>query len=107
MSKTKCCSVRLDMLCEISEKAYKATAFDGSEDIIPKSCVFGRDYDVHKSDAYWIAEWILAKKNLQYSCKKTAWFDDNGKMLPTYTVSKHAAEKVNNKEAVPAKELER
>lgn len=93
MSRTKCYSVRLKSLISISDKAYKATAFDGSTDIIPKSQVYGVDYDVKKSDAYWIAAWILEKKSIQYSPSKEAWFDDNGRMLPTYHVEKHKPEK--------------
>ena len=75
MTKVKCYSVRLESLTPISEKAYKATAFDGSTAIIPKSQVFGPDYDVQKSEAYWISAWILEKKNLQYSTKKYSFFD--------------------------------
>ena len=37
--KVLCYSVRLSSLTSISEKAYKAVAFDGSEAIIPKSQV--------------------------------------------------------------------
>jgi hypothetical protein len=75
MSKVKCFSVRLESLISISEKAYKATAFDGTTAIIPKSQVFGQDYDVQKSDAYWISSWILGQKELQYSSKKESWFE--------------------------------
>lgn len=75
MSKVKCYSVRLQSLFSISEKAYKATGFDGSEAIIPKSQVFGQDYDVQKSEAYWISAWILGQKSLQYSSKKESFFD--------------------------------
>ena len=97
--KVLCYSVRLSSLTSISEKAYKAVAFDGSEAIIPKSQVLGQDYDVSKSEAYWISAWILRQKDLQYSGKKEAWFDkDTGKMLPTYTVEKHTPEKIEPKE---------
>jgi hypothetical protein len=93
--KVLCYSVRLSSLTSISEKAVLATAFDGSEAVLPKSQVFGQDYSVQKSEAYWISEWILKQKDLQYSGKKQAWFDkDTGKMLPTYTVVKHTPEKV-------------
>jgi len=95
MKKILCNSVRLESLCEISEKAYKARSFDGSEDILPKSCVFGQDLDVDKTEAYWIAAWILPKKQLQYSDKKQRWFDENGNMLPTYKVKKHSAKKIS------------
>lgn len=73
--KTKCYSVRLSSLTSISDKAYKAVAFDGSEDTLPKTQVFGQDCDVQKSEAYWIAAWILEKKDLQYSEKKEGWFN--------------------------------
>ena len=88
--KVLCYSVRLSSLTSISEKAYKAVAFDGSEAIIPKSQVLGRDYDVSKSEAYWISEWILKQKSLQYSCKKQAYFDTvTRKEVPHYVVTKH------------------
>lgn len=83
--KIKCFSVRLKSLDSISVRAYKATSFDGSKAILPKSQVFECDNDVSKSEAYWISEWILEKKDLQYSRKKEAWFDSNsGQMVPTY-----------------------
>lgn len=72
--KKKYHSVRLKSLVEISEKAYKATAFDGSTAIIPKSQVLGMDYEVQNSDAYWISAWILQQKELQHSTKKVRWF---------------------------------
>ncbi len=75
MKKTKVISVRLQSLVSISPKAYVATAFDGSEAIIPKSQVFGRDYAVEKSDAYWISEWILGQKSLQHSKRKMGWYN--------------------------------
>lgn len=103
--KTKCYSVRLDSLVSISDRAYKARAFDGSEAIIPKSQVFGRDYDVQKSEAYWISAWILDKKDLQYSGKKEAWFDENGNMQPTYHIEHHKPERIETTEVNPIKEL--
>lgn len=105
--KTKAISVRLQSLVSISDKAYKATAFDGSCDIIPKSQVFGQDYDVQKSEAYWISEWILEKKSLQYSTKKEAWFDESGNMQPTYHVEYHKPEKKQAINIEPLKNLER
>lgn len=94
--KTKCYSVRLASLIQISDKACKAVAFDGSEAIIPVSQIFGQDYDVYKSEAYWISSWILEKKGIQYSHKKEAWFDcDTRKMLPTYIIEEHKPDKIN------------
>ena len=94
-------------LVSISDRAYKATAFDGSTDVLPKICLFGVDYDVHKSEAYWISAWILEKKDLQYSKKKEAWFDEKGNMLPTYYVEHHIPEKKQLINYKPIKELQR
>ncbi len=85
--KTKVYSVRLKSLTEISPKCLKAIAFDGSEAFIPKSVFFGNDYDVQKSNAYWIAAWFLDKpeNKLQYSDKKEGWFNpDKRTVEPSY-----------------------
>ena len=88
--RVKCYSVRLASLYPVSGLAYKAEAFDGSSDIIPASQVFGQDFEVQSSEAWWIAAWILEKKHLQYSCKKSAWFDkDTRKRLPNIIVEHH------------------
>lgn len=100
MSKIKCYSVRLDSMVQISPLAYKARDFGGVEDVIPASMVFGRDYEVLKSDAYWISAWILSKKNICYSGKKEAWFDSETKAkLPTYRIEKHKPTRVKAKES--------
>lgn len=77
MKKIKCYSVRLESLSDVSEKSYKATAFDGSTAFIPKSMVFEADFEVQKSEAYWIAAFILEKEDckLQFSRKKVKWFN--------------------------------
>lgn len=106
--KTKIVSVRLQSLVSISDKAYKATAFDGSEAVLPKSQVFGQDYDVIKSDAYWVAEWVLEQKELQYSNKKIAWYNkDSGCIEPNITivVETHTPNKIENINVEPIKEL--
>jgi len=103
--RTKCYSVRLESLVSVSDKAFKAVAFDGSEAIIPKSQVLGRDYDVQKSDAYWISAWILEKKDIQYSTKKEGWFDENGKLMPTYHIEHHKPERKQPINVEPIKEL--
>lgn len=91
----KCFSVRLKSLVRISDKACIAEAYDGSKDIMPISQIYGYDSDVRKSDAFWISEWILSKKSIQYSHKKQAWFDKDKKiMLATYSVEKHKPEKI-------------
>jgi hypothetical protein len=93
--KTKCYSVRLESFYRISDKCYKAVSFDGREALIPASQVFGPDYDVSKSEAYWISAWILEKKDIQYSTKKEAWFyTDTGKRAPDIEVITHVPEAV-------------
>lgn len=79
--RTACYSVKLRSMVSISEKCYAATAFDGSEELIPKSQVYGRDYDnsTEEVDAYWITAWILEQKKLQYSKKRHAFFDSKTK----------------------------
>lgn len=93
--KTKVLSVRLKSFSSISDKAYKAVSFDGSECILPKSQVFGQDYEVKKSDAYWISEWILQQKEIQYSCKKVGWYNPKTAMIePNITIEHHKPKKV-------------
>lgn len=104
--KVKCYSVRLKSLTEISDKAFKAEAFDGGIDIIPKSQVYGPDFDVLKSEAWWITEWILEKKSITFSRKKEAWFDvDSKEMQPHYIVEKHVPERINPINNKPNNEL--
>ena len=106
--KSLCYSVRLSSLTVISDKCYKATAFDGSEALIPKSQVFGQDYSVTKSEAYWISQWILKQKELQYSERKEAWFDSvTRKMMPTYKIEKHTPERVEPVESNTIQELKK
>lgn len=76
--KCKCFSVRLASLTDISDKACKARDFCGNEDIIPKSQIYGRDWEVIKSEAYWISAWVLEKKSIMVG-KKFAWFDSETK----------------------------
>lgn len=102
--KTKCYSVRLSSLTRISEKCLRATAFDGSSDLIPTSQIFGIDYEVQKSNAYWISAWILEKKILQYSDKKIGWFNsDTNCIEPNYSIviEHHIPESVEAKELPP------
>lgn len=82
--RTECVSVRLLEMVQISGKAYRAKDFNGNTGIIPASCVFGRDLDAVKCDAYWIALWLMEKRELTFSYNKRAWFNAQGKMLPQY-----------------------
>lgn len=104
--RTKFISVRLEAMVSISPKCYKAVAFDGSEALIPKSQVQGRDWSVSKSEAWWISEWILGKVDLQHSNKKAAWFED-GRMLPTYEKKIHKPERKEPVISKPNKSLMR
>lgn len=93
--RTLCYSVRLKSLDSISEKAYRAVSFDGSSAILPKTSVFGPDFSVSKSDAWWVAAWILEKKDIQYSRKKSCMFDDNGNQLPSFKIERHVPDTVH------------
>lgn len=106
--KTKVYSVRLQSLRSISDKAYKATAFDGSTAILPKSQVFAQDYEVLKSEAYWIAAWVLEQKELQYSTKKAGWYNPRtGQVEPCITVEveRHVPAKLEPQNISPEKSL--
>jgi hypothetical protein len=105
--KTKVISVKVQSLISISDKAYKITSFDGSSDIIPKSQVFGEDFSNAKSESYWISEWILNQKNIQYSRKKTAfWNDKTNRIEPIITVEKHTPKKIEfDKNQLPDESL--
>lgn len=98
MKKTKCYSVRLQSLTQISPKCHKATDWTGNTYLIPDSQYFGRDYSVSKSDAFWIASWIIDKEdcNLMVSTKKEAWYNPaKGAIEPVIIIEKHTPEKIN------------
>lgn len=91
----KCYSVRLQSLVSISPKCYKAVAFDGSECLLPKSVVYGQDYGVSKSCAYWIAAWFLDKDNvnIQYSDKKWTIFTKDGRNIGRIEIEQHTPDR--------------
>lgn len=100
MKKIKVVSVRLKTLTEISPKCYKATDWQGNSTLIPKSQVFGQDYDVQKSDAYWISEWFARKEDfdLMISLKKIGWYNPNSVNIePNYEIiiEHHTPEKID------------
>ena len=105
--KTLCYSVRLKEFNRISDKAFKALAYDGSTDIIPSSQIFGYDDSAQKSEAVWISAWILGKKSIQYSKKKKGWFDETGKQYPNFKIEKHVPTKIEEVENNDITELER
>lgn len=87
--KTKCISVKLKEFYPISGKCFKAIDYSGREDLIPASQFFGADGD-RGEDSYWISEWILIKKSLQFSRKKSAWHDsETGRVKPNIEVITH------------------
>lgn len=92
---TKCYSVKLKSFYSISPKCYKAIAFDGSEVLIPSSQYFGQDYDVIKIESHWISEWILEKKDLQYSTKKWTNFSKSGENIGQIEFTHHIPKKLN------------
>lgn len=104
---TKCFSVRLESFYPISPKCYKAIAFDGSEALIPASQYFGQDYDVVKSEAYWISAWILGEKNLQYSTKKWTNFSKAGKNIGQIEFTHHIPKKLDVNTITHNKKLKR
>ena len=105
--KDMCYSVRVESLIKYG-KAYKVRTFDGSESFIPEQFVYERDWEVQKSEAYWISAWILEKKTIQYSRKKSAWFDrQTRRKLQTYIVERHVAEKMQPVESNEIEELRR
>jgi len=95
-------------MISVSEKCYKATAFDGSTALIPKSQVFGQDYDVQKSEAWWVSAWILGQKDIQYSTKKVSFFDkDRAEFTPEtgVEIERHVPEEKQPLEVEPIAEL--
>ena len=78
---TKCISVRLMSFFKISDKAYKACAFDGSTSIIPAVAYYGEDKETTTSRAYWIAKWAIKDDELQHKSHnpKVAFFDEERK----------------------------
>lgn len=105
--KIRCFSVRLKGLIQISDKAYKATAFDGSTAIFPISQIYGENL-FDKPNTFWISEWILARKTIQYSHKKEAFFDsETRKMIPTVCVTRHTPKAIEYKSDNIIKELKK
>lgn len=100
MKKTKVYSVRLKHLTQISIKCWKAEDWQGNTFLIPDSQYFGRDYSVSKSDAYWIACWIIDKEdcNLMVSTKKEGWYNPNKRIVDApieITVEHHVPVAIN------------
>lgn len=59
---TKCISVRLKSFFPVKGKSvYIAYDYNRHKDVIPEMAYFGKDEDVKKGNAYWIAKWTLKK----------------------------------------------
>lgn len=108
--KTKCYSVKLQSLVSISDKCFEAIDFNGNEDLIPKSQVFGDDDSSNKSEAYWISEWILEKKKITFSRKICAWHDSETQIMKPHieiTIEKHIPIKLEPIKAIINESLTR
>ncbi|MFA6831310.1 MAG: hypothetical protein WCR36_03440 [Bacteroidaceae bacterium] len=84
-----CYSVVFKELYSISPKACKAVCFDGSSDILPISTIYGPDISRPSKNAWWVADWILRKKNLTYSQKIECFFQD-GRMIEEEEIILHS-----------------
>ena len=103
----KCISVKLQAFYSISSKCYKTVAYDGSEALIPASQFYGQDYERTKSESYWITEWILQRKDLQYSTKKWSIFSQDGRNIGQIEFKHHKPEKLDPTTIKHDKNLER
>ena len=83
---TKCISVRLKSFFPVKGKSvYIAYDYNGHKDVFPEMAYFGKDEDVKKGNAYWIAKWTLKKDETELNHKykpKIAYFDENRKRCP-------------------------
>lgn len=105
--KDLCYSVRVESIVRYGN-AYKVRTFDGQEDFIPAQFVYERDLDVEKSEAWWISAWILERKHVQYSAKKSASFDrQTRQQMSTRVVERHKAERMQPVESNEIEELRR
>lgn len=111
-SKIKCYSVRLKNLTQITSKCWKAEDWEKNTYLIPDSQYFGRDYEVKKSDAYWISCFIIDKKDcfLQVSVKKIGWYNLKTKIIePPFDIeiTHYTPEKINPVENNTIKDLKK
>ncbi len=83
-------SVKVKDARHITERAWLLQTWDGKEDIFPASQIAGWDGD----DALWISEWILERKDIQWSPKRKAILASDGRMLPADFIRKHTPVKV-------------
>jgi hypothetical protein len=89
MPKLFCTSIKLQALIRITDKCYKAIAFDGSEALFPVSQVVCEDLE--NENAWWVTDWILQQKTIQHSKKRQAWIDTDTLDIRVYypTIVEH------------------
>lgn len=68
--KTKCYLVKIKSIVSRGG-AYLIEDYNGNSDFFPKSTVFYKGYE----NEVYIAIWILEKKSITYSHKKSYWHD--------------------------------
>lgn len=79
-----CYSVKIKDYIRITRKSIKLIAYDGSELVIPSSCMIMSD--LRYDNAYWIAAWVLDKNSelFQYSDKRKGWYDPRKRTVRPY-----------------------
>lgn len=91
----KCFCIKAKSIVDISAKCLKVSDYNGNEELIPKSQVYG--FSDGNSQCIWIAAWLVEKRTLTYSAKKEGWFDANGNNYSAIT------EKIVPEEVSPSK----
>ena len=96
-------SVKVKEAKKVTEKAWLLRMWDGREDIVPASQIEGWDGE----NSLWVSEWILEKKNLQWSSKRKAFKSKDGRMVLADSIRKHTPERVTNFGSNEINELKR
>ena len=92
---TKCFCIKAKSIVDISAKCLKVSDYNGNEELIPKSQVYGFS-DGGNTQSIWIAAWLVEKRSLNYSTKKEGWFDASGNNYCSVT------EKIIPEEVMPS-----
>ena len=72
--KTRCYPVKIKSISSCGG-AYLIEDYNGNSDYFPKSTVFDYGYGT------FIAEWILEKKSITYSCKQPHWYNSETRKI--------------------------
>ena len=93
MAQVKCYLVKFKDLISISEKAFKAVAYDGSECILPKSQVVrpgSNDND------WYVSCWIMDQKEIQHSKQKVFMVNSETMQIrPFVVIETHVPEQIS------------